>query len=73
MAAPSLDHHLLVIQDRMLSRGLLQGAWGFIATLGELDALMASLDRRGVRELGLAEVNQWPACQLANCHCCNLS
>jgi hypothetical protein len=61
MAAPSLDHHLLVMHDRMLSRGLLQGAWGSIATLGELDALMASLDRRGVRELGLAEVKQWPA------------
>ncbi|KAL4440713.1 hypothetical protein ABPG77_000422 [Micractinium sp. CCAP 211/92] len=33
----------------------LQGRWGSVSTLAELDALVASLDRRGVRELALAE------------------
>ncbi|KAL4457501.1 hypothetical protein ABPG75_012366 [Micractinium tetrahymenae] len=33
----------------------MEGRWGSISSLTELDALLASLDRRGVRELALAE------------------
>ena len=45
----------------------LQGRWGSLSTLADLDALLASLDRRGVREFALAEVR---AGCLANTACC---
>ena len=34
----------------------MQGRWGAYSTASELEGLMASLERRGVRELALAEV-----------------
>ena len=42
-----------------------QGRWGSMSALADLDALLASLDRRGVRELALAEVLCLLACGLA--------
>lgn len=35
---------------------LVQGRWGSVSSLAELDALVGSLDRRGIREMALAEV-----------------
>ena len=45
-----------------------QGRWGSLSALADLDALLASLDRRGVRELALAEVLCLLACGLASWH-----
>ena len=35
----------------------LQGRWGAYSTAGDIEGLMASLERRGVRELALAEAS----------------
>lgn len=47
---------LLIVFCSPSSAVPLQGRWGAHSSLAELDALVASLDRRGVRELDLAEV-----------------
>lgn len=43
---------------KLVSCHILQGRWGSHGTANELELLMASLDRRGVRELALVEVSE---------------